>query len=58
MGTTDDQSLFAWVDPEIRKDQLTSLLAPRPKSFAKSKNIQSMGIWGKGNILGATNRGI
>jgi hypothetical protein len=58
MRTTDDQSLFAWVDPEIRKDQLTDLLAPRPKPFAKLKNIQSMGIWGKSNILGATNRGI
>lgn len=58
MKTTDDQSLFAWADPELGEYRLTGLLAQRPRSFAKSKNVHSMGLWGKGNVLGTTNRGI
>ncbi|OCK73847.1 hypothetical protein K432DRAFT_267518, partial [Lepidopterella palustris CBS 459.81] len=58
MKTTDDQSLFAWADPDLQQNQLTGLLARQPKSFANLKNIHSMGIWGKGNVFGMTNRGI
>lgn len=39
MKTTDDQSVFAWADPEVGKDRLTGLLAQRPRSFAKLINI-------------------
>src|ERR1700709_2523959 len=58
MKITNDQSLFAWVDPDIKERRLTGLLATRPKAFAESKNINSVGIWGRGHVLGTTNRGI
>ncbi|MCJ1351809.1 MAG: hypothetical protein MMC33_001793 [Icmadophila ericetorum] len=46
------------VEPVIGNHQFTGLLAQRLKSFASSRNIHSMGIWGKGNVVGVTNRGI
>ena len=62
MKTVDDQSIFAWVltDSKISKEEgweITGLLAKRPKSFAASNDIVSMGIWGKGTVRGMTSRG-
>jgi len=62
MKTTDDQSIFAWAltDSKISKEkgwEITGFLAKRPKSFAASNNIVSMGIWGKGTLRGMTSRG-
>lgn len=62
MKVTDDQSIFAWAltDPTISSEkgwQITGLLAGRPKSFAASSDIVSMGIWGRGTMRGMSSRG-
>jgi hypothetical protein len=47
MRSSDDQSIFAWVDEKTAPDKLSGLLATDPKYFLKSKNIESICIWAK-----------
>lgn len=46
MKTSDDQSLFAWVNRAGDPDELHGLLAPSPASFAHSNGILPYHDWG------------
>ena len=58
MRSSDDQSIFAWVDEKTAPDKLSGLLATDPKYFLKSKNIESIGIWAKSDPFETTNKGL
>lgn len=46
MKTSDDQSLFAWVNRDGDPDELHGLLAPSPAAFAHSNGILPYHDWG------------
>lgn len=44
MRSSDDQSIFAWMDQKAAPDKFSGLLATDPKYFLKSKNIESISV--------------
>ncbi|KAF9889966.1 hypothetical protein FE257_006840 [Aspergillus nanangensis] len=58
MKQSDDQSIFAWVDPESSPDSLHGLLAPSPSRFAGCANILPYQDWEPRQPYTMTNRGL
>jgi hypothetical protein len=58
MRSSDDQSIFAWVDEKAAPEKFSGLLAAHPKYFLKSKNIRSIGVWAKSGPFETTNKGL
>ncbi|GKZ25159.1 hypothetical protein AbraIFM66951_001146 [Aspergillus brasiliensis] len=58
MGKSDDQSLFAWCDPEAKPDTLYGLLATSPALFANSRTMLSYESWESRPPYAMTNRGL
>jgi hypothetical protein len=58
MRSSDDQSIFAWVDEKAAPEKFSGLLATHPKYFLKSKNIRSIGVWAKSGPFETTNKGL
>lgn len=58
MKISDDQSLFAWADPQLPSERHVGLLASGPEMFKSSKDIYSMGVWHNGDAFSSSNKGI
>ncbi|KAJ5836566.1 HET-domain-containing protein [Penicillium robsamsonii] len=58
MRNSDDQSLFAWCDPEAKPDALYGLLATSPAQFANSRTMLSYESWESRPPYAMTNRGL
>ncbi|KAI1453638.1 HET-domain-containing protein [Annulohypoxylon moriforme] len=58
MKQSDDQSLFAWVDPASPPDSMGGLLAPEPSCFLFSKTVIPYEDWEPRAPYTITNRGL
>ncbi|KAL4892131.1 heterokaryon incompatibility protein-domain-containing protein [Aspergillus ambiguus] len=58
MKQSDDQSIFAWVNPGSSPDSLNGLLAPSPSVFAGCANILPYQDWEPRQPYTMTNRGL
>ena len=58
MKISDDQSIFAWVDPEIDADRQHGLLADSPKAFALASEYRTYGSFEEQAPFDMTNRGL
>lgn len=58
MKQSDDQSIFAWTDPDASRDSLHGLLAPSPAMFAGCANILPYQDWEPRQPYTMTNRGL
>ncbi|KAG8529070.1 uncharacterized protein KY384_005705 [Bacidia gigantensis] len=58
MKSTDDQSLFAWMEEASHPEGYSGLLAGSPHSFANSGRIKSFGAWAQSDAFAVTNKGL
>ncbi|KAI8958090.1 HET-domain-containing protein [Daldinia sp. FL1419] len=58
MKQSDDQSLFAWVNPNSEPDAMEGLLAPEPSYFLSSNEIIPYQDWEPREPYTITNRGL
>ncbi|KAI1089237.1 HET-domain-containing protein [Rostrohypoxylon terebratum] len=58
MKQSDDQSLFAWVNPSSPPDIMGGLLAPEPSCFSYSQSILPYQDWEPRTPYTVTNRGL
>ncbi|KAI1771048.1 HET-domain-containing protein [Hypoxylon cercidicola] len=58
MKESDDQSLFAWVNPSSPPDAMEGLLASSPSFFSQSKSIVPYQDWEPRAPYAVTNRGL
>lgn len=58
MKTSDDHSLFGWIEPNASSGSRHGLLATSPKSFASSQSIISYSNWVPSPSYSMTNKGL
>ena len=58
MKHSDDQSIFAWTDPDALDDDYHGLLADSPAAFGRSRDIYGYADWEERSPFDMTNRGL